>query len=70
MTPLEFKFLVWAIGVLLGILAFVGALAVQQLMKMSSDINEIKTTLQVVSTKHEDLEKRVERVEKLTYSKN
>jgi hypothetical protein len=70
MTALEFKFLVWAIGILLGILAFVGALAVQQLMKMSSDINDIKTTLQVVSTKHEDLEKRVDRIEKIAYSKN
>lgn len=70
MTPLEFKFLIWAIGTLLAILAFVGALSVKQLMKMSQDINDIKTTIQVVSTKHEDLEKRVDRVEALTIYKN
>lgn len=70
MTPLEFKFMIWTIGALLAILSFVGGLAVKQLMKMSSDINDIKTTLQVVSSKHEDLEKRVERIETLTIYKN
>lgn len=69
MTPFEFKFLVWAIGVLLAILAFVGGLAVKQLMKMADDINSIKQTLSIVSQKHDDLEHRVERIEdKLIYA--
>jgi hypothetical protein len=32
-------------------------------MKMAKDINTIKTTIQVQSTKHDSLEERVEKVE-------
>lgn len=63
MTPLETHFLLWACSALLAILAFVGALAVKALMKMASDINEIKISVKEQSAKHDGLEKRVEIVE-------
>jgi septal ring factor EnvC (AmiA/AmiB activator) len=64
MTSTEVSFLLWGCGALLAILAFIGALAVKQLMQMAHDINEIKVTIARVDTKHDALEDRVERLEK------
>lgn len=58
-----YKLLLWVLPVLLGLLSFIGALAVKSLMKMSEDINDIKVSLKEVSTKHENLEERIERIE-------
>lgn len=63
MSPTEIKFLLWFVSALLAILAFVGALGVNALVKMSRDINEIKSAVMVQSTKHDGLEKRVEHLE-------
>ena len=59
MTPIELKFLIWACMALLSIIAFVGVLFVNAFLKMAKDINTIKTTIEVQSTKHDGLEKRV-----------
>lgn len=64
MTPTETSFLLWGCGALLAILAFIGALAVNQLMKMATDINQIKVVIGKIDTKHDELEKRVHRLEK------
>lgn len=58
-----YKLLLWVLPILLAILGFIGALAVNSLMKMASDINDIKVSLKEVSTKHENLEERIERIE-------
>jgi cell division protein FtsL len=63
MTPIEIKFLIWVSLTLLSIIAFVGILFINAFMKMAKDINTIKTTIQVQSTKHDSLEQRVEKVE-------
>lgn len=63
MTPIEQKFIIWACLTLLSIIAFVGILFINAFMKMAKDINTIKTTIQVQSTKHDSLEERVEKVE-------
>jgi hypothetical protein len=64
MTNTEVSFLLWGCGALLGILSFIGALAVKQLMHMATDINEIKITIAKVDTQHIELEKRVHRLER------
>jgi len=63
MTPLETKFLVWVCISLLSVIAFVGIIFINAFLKMAKDINTIKTTIQVQSTKHDSLEKRVEHLE-------
>lgn len=67
MTPTEIKFILWGCGILLAILGFIGALAVNALIKMGKDINEIKITIKEIDTKHSGLEKRVERIEEHIY---
>lgn len=58
-----YKLLLWALPVLISVLAFIGGLAVKSLMKMSNDIGEIKNKLTEVTTKHDELDRRVERLE-------
>ena len=58
-----YKLLLWALPILLAVLGFIGALAVNALMKLANDVNEIKVSIKVVSVKHEDLECRLERIE-------
>ena len=64
MTPIEVNFLLWGCGILLSIIAFVGVLSVKSLMQMATDIGEIKVTIATIDTKHDELEKRVHRLEK------
>ena len=64
MTQTEINFLLWGCGSLLAILAFVGAIAVNQLMHMAKDLNDIKVIMARLDTKHDELEKRVHRLEK------
>ena len=63
MNPVEIKFLVWACLTLLSVIAFVGVLFINSFLKMAKDISDIKTTIQVQSTKHDSLERRVENLE-------
>lgn len=63
MSTVEIKFLIWSCLTLLAIIGFVGIIFVNSFLKMAKDIAEIKTIIAVQSTKHEDLEKRVEKIE-------
>lgn len=63
MNAVEIQFLVWACLALLSIIAFVGVLFINSFLGMAKDISVIKTTIQVQSTKHDGLEKRVEHLE-------
>ncbi len=63
-----YKLLLWALPILLAILGFIGALAVNALMKLANDVNEIKVNIKEVSVKHEDFESRLERLEDKIYA--
>ena len=60
MTPTETSFLLWVCGILLAILAFIGALAVSQLIKMATDLNEIKVFCGKMTAQHEALVEKVD----------
>jgi septal ring factor EnvC (AmiA/AmiB activator) len=69
-TTNETNFLVWTLGSLLAILAFVGALGVNAIIKMAKDLGEIKTTIAKIDEKHNSFEttiqhhdKRIEKIE-------
>jgi hypothetical protein len=59
----QFDTLLWLVSGLIAILSFIGALGVNALMKMSKDLNEIKTMVMVQDVKHDSLERRVEQLE-------
>ena len=59
----ETHFLIWAAFTMVTILGFIGALGVKALMNMARDVNEIKVGIKEVSTKHDETEKRVTRIE-------
>lgn len=63
LTGNESQFLVWAILALLAVLAFIGGLVANAIIKMGNDINEIKIAVNTVATKHDEIEKRVIRLE-------
>lgn len=50
------------IGILLGILAFVGALMVQQLMKIATAVQRIHSDLKVLTNDHTHLKEEVKDV--------
>jgi len=54
---------VWVVPILLAVLSFVGALGVKALVKMSNDLNEIKTEVKVLVTKHDEHDRRISRLE-------
>ena len=62
-TPIEFKAFVWVLGTSLGIISFIGIIFVNSFMKMAKDVNDIKTTVMVQASKHDDLERRVHSLE-------
>ena len=59
--------LIYATPILLAVLGFIGALAVNALIKMAKDLTEIKIAVKEVATKHDEVEKRVERLEEIIY---
>jgi Na+-transporting NADH:ubiquinone oxidoreductase subunit NqrD len=59
--------LIYATPILLAVLGFIGALAVNALIKMAKDLTEIKIAVKEVATKHDEVEKRVERLEEILY---
>lgn len=66
MTPTDstiYTILLWAMPILLAILGFVGALAVNQLMKLSDSVNQIQITIGKIATAHDDLKERVDKLE-------
>jgi hypothetical protein len=58
------------INILLTIIGFFLALSVKQLISISKSLNEIKTSLQVLTTKHDYLEERVKNLEINNFNKN
>ena len=64
LTPNETHFLIWAAFTMVTVLAFIGALVANAIIKMGSDISEIKVAVNTVAVKHDATEKRVERLEK------
>jgi hypothetical protein len=63
-----YRLLLWAVPIMLGILGFIGALAVKALMKLSNDVGEIKVDIREIAVKHEDLEDRIVRIENKVFS--
>lgn len=51
------------ISILLGVLGFIGALAVKELMSIAKSVNDIKISFLVLNNKHENLTERVEKLE-------
>lgn len=68
MNPLELKFLLWALGtlvtMLIGVFAYFGKKADKHLESIAESVNELKIEVAKVITKHEGLEKRMDRIEK------
>lgn len=60
-----YKLVLWALPILLGILSFIGSLAVKSLMRLAHNVNEINEKLAVLITKHDSLEKRVDKLEEV-----
>lgn len=60
-----YAILVWVVPILLAILAFVGALAVNQFIAMNKNLNSLNTKFAVMLEKHDSLEKRVDKIETL-----
>ena len=66
MSPTDttiYTLLLYAMPVLLTVLAFIGGLAVNSLMKMSDNLNEIKITVQKMISEHESLEQSVRSID-------
>lgn len=64
MTQTEVSFILWGCGILLGILSFVGIIAVNQLMKMAFDLNQIKVIIGKIDTKHDALKEEHDELKK------
>lgn len=58
------------VNILLSIIGFFLAIAVKQLISISKSLAEIKTALEVLTTKHDYLEERVKNLENINFSKN
>lgn len=58
-----YTILLWSMPVLLAILGFVGALAVNQLMKLSDSVNQIQITIGRIAADHDNLKDRVNKLE-------
>lgn len=58
------------VNILLAIIGFFLAIAVKQLISISKSLAEIKTALEVLTTKHDYLEERVKNLENINFSKN
>jgi hypothetical protein len=58
------------VNILLSIIGFFLAIAVKQLISISKSLSEIKTALQVLTTKHDYVEERVKNLENTNYNQN
>lgn len=68
-TEQSFYFLLQiGLSIILSIIGFLLKKAVANLSKMSSDINDIKQSVLLVATRHEELEKRVTKIELKVYN--
>jgi hypothetical protein len=60
-----YTILMWAMPIMMGIIAFVGALGVKALMKMANDLSEIKSEVKVLVTKHDEHDRRIDKLEEI-----
>jgi hypothetical protein len=58
------------VNILLSIIGFFLAIAAKQLISISKSLADIKTALQVLTTKHDYLEERVKSLENINFNKN
>jgi len=56
------------LSILVSFLGFIGTIAVKQLLSIAKSLNQIKTSLEVLTTRHEYLENRVKDLESDSYS--
>lgn len=61
---IERKFLMWFVGILLSILAFIGAIGVKSIMEMNRAIQRIEIRLAAETEKQKVFEYRVELLER------
>ena len=52
-----YKMMIFGVPILLTVLAFIGSLAVNALITMGKDVNQIKITIRETSIRHDGLEK-------------
>ena len=62
-----YRILILLTPVLLSILAFVGALSVNWLVKINNSLQEMKVIIAQISQKHDDLKERVDSMEEKIY---
>jgi hypothetical protein len=67
MTQLELNFICWTlaglVGLLLAIIGYFGKKADKHLEKIADSVNDLKIEVTKLVTKHDGLEKRVEKLE-------
>ena len=56
------------VNILLSIIGFFLAISVKQLINISKSLSEIKTALEVLTTKHDYLEERVKNLENINFN--
>ncbi|MEI6508588.1 MAG: hypothetical protein WCO54_08875, partial [Bacteroidota bacterium] len=57
------------LSILLSFIGFIGTIAVKQLLSIAKSLNQIKTSLEVLTSRHDYLEQRVKDLEKDNYDK-
>ena len=58
------------LNILLSIIGFIGAISVGQLISIAKSLNQIKTSLEVLTSRHDYLENRVKELEKINIFKS
>lgn len=56
-------------SILLSFIGFIGTIAVKQLLSIAKSLNQIKTSLEVLTSRHDYLEQRVKDLENDNYDK-
>jgi len=55
------------LSILLSFIGFIGTIAVKQLLSIAKSLNQIKTSLEVLTSRHDYLEQRVKDLESDSY---
>lgn len=58
-----YQILLWALPLLLAVLGFIGALMVNQLIKLANTVNDIKVIIKGIDAKHDNLRDNHEHLE-------
>ena len=62
MSDIEIRFVFWFIGALIAVIAFVGALGVNALMRIANSVNSMEADLKVLTNDHTNLKEEVKEV--------